>query len=75
MTSTDASQPDAGTDPETMSLEDLARELAAYQPGNRAEVVSNEEWLARRVRLWRRLDELAGVRKPGAAAPAQRGGQ
>jgi hypothetical protein len=52
-----------------MDLPAVQAELAGYRPGNAAEVVSVEEWLARRARLWRRLDELTGVRKPAAAAP------
>jgi hypothetical protein len=72
MTSNDA-PPD--TDIETMTLEEISRELAAYRPGNAAEVIAIEEWLARRMQLWRRLDELAGVRKPAAATPPQRGTQ
>jgi hypothetical protein len=58
-----------------MTLEAVQAELAAYQPGTRAEVIAVEAYMARRARLWRRLDELCGVRKPAAAAPAQRGAQ
>jgi len=61
--------PDAGTDPETMSIEAVQAELGAYRPGNAAEVVSVEEWLARRRALWRRLDELSGIRRSAATTP------
>jgi hypothetical protein len=64
--SIEPAQPDAGmTDPETMSLEAAQAELGAYRPGNAAEVVSVEEWMARRMQLWRRLDTLI---RPGAGA-------
>jgi len=59
MMSTEPAQPDAGTNPETMTIEEISRELAAYRPGNAAEVIAIEEWLARRMQLWRRLDQLA----------------
>jgi hypothetical protein len=68
MISNDA-PPDAGTDPETMSLEDVARELAAYRPGNQAEVIAIEAYMARRARLWAQLDALLEVRKPALARP------
>jgi hypothetical protein len=63
--------PDTGADPETMTLEEVSRELAVYQPGTQASVVSTAEWLARRRQLWRRLDTL--LARPGAATPQQRG--
>jgi len=56
VTSIDTSKPDAGTDPETMSIEEIRCELAAYRPSTRPEVVVIEEWMARRMQLWRRLD-------------------
>ncbi len=43
-------------------------ELAGYRPGTAAEVVSIEEWMARRMQLWRRLDELSGGRPPHTTA-------
>jgi hypothetical protein len=52
-----------------MNLAEVQAELAGYKPGNQAEVVTIEDWLARRQALWRRLDELNGVRKPAAAGP------
>jgi len=75
--STDTTMPDASPDIDVdqMDLPAVQAELAGYRPGNAAEVVSVEEWLARRARLWRRLDELTGVRKPAAATPQQRGAQ
>jgi hypothetical protein len=60
MTSTDAGM----TDIEAMTLEAVQAELGAYRPSTQASVVSTAEWLAHRMRLWRRLDELSGVRKP-----------
>jgi hypothetical protein len=50
----------AGTDPEAMTLEAVQAELGAYRPGNAAEVVSVEEWMARRMQLWRRQRQLKG---------------
>ncbi len=61
------------TDIETMTMQEVQRELAGYKPGNRAEVIAIEAYIARRMQLWRRLDELNGVRKPAAATPSQRG--
>jgi hypothetical protein len=52
-----------------MTLAEVSRELAAYRPGNASELVTDEEWLARRMRLWRRLDELNGIRRPAIARP------
>jgi hypothetical protein len=52
-----------------MSLEDVARELAAYRPGNQAEVIAIEAYMARRARLWAQLDALLEVRKPALARP------
>jgi hypothetical protein len=60
---------DAGIDPESMSLEEISRELSAYRPGNQAEVIAVEEWLSRRRALWRRLDQLSGARRPAIARP------
>jgi len=72
-TSTDAAQPDAGTDVGTMSLDAVRAELAGYTPATAFGVVRTEEHMTRRARLWRRLDELNGIRRPAAAAPTHRG--
>jgi hypothetical protein len=70
MTTIDTAKPDAGmTEVEAMSLDEISTELAGYKPSNRAEVIAIEAWLARRRALWRRLDELTGVRKPAIARP------
>jgi GTP cyclohydrolase FolE2 len=58
----------ASTDPESMSLEEISRELAAYKPTTQAAVVTVEDWLTRRRALWTRLDALLGVKKPIARA-------
>jgi hypothetical protein len=34
-----------------------------------AEVIALEQWLVRRRALWRRLDQLLGIRKPAIARP------
>jgi hypothetical protein len=76
MTSTtETAMPDAGTDPETMTIEEISRGLAGYKPGTQAEVVEIRAYMAQRARLWRRLDALKGIRRLAAAAPAQRGAQ
>jgi len=71
MTSTERAMPDAVMTPvEAMSLPEISRELAAYRPGTAAEVIAIEEWMARRMQLWRRLDQLA---RPGGGITPQRG--
>jgi hypothetical protein len=68
--------PDAGTtDIEAMTLQEIEAELRSYEPATAAAVAHGDEHRERRARLWRRLDELSGVRRPAAAAPPQRGGQ
>jgi len=63
--SNDAARPDAGAAPETMTLEAVQRELGQYRPGTAAEVMAIEAYMARRARLWRRLDTLT---RPGVVA-------
>jgi hypothetical protein len=62
-------QQDATTDPEVMSLEAVRAELTAYQPATSSSVVTIEAYMARRARLWARLDHLLGIRKPAIARP------
>jgi hypothetical protein len=64
---TTTTMPAAGTDPESMSLEAVLAELQRYKPGTAFAVVRTEEYMARRVKLWARLDQLSGVRKPAIA--------
>jgi hypothetical protein len=61
--------PDAGTDPETMSLEAVQAELAGYQPATEFGVVDLEAHRERRRALWRRLDALA---RPGGGGQPER---
>jgi hypothetical protein len=63
MISTEPAMPDTMPAVEAMSLEAVQTELAGYRPGNQAEVIAIEEWIARRMQLWRRLDALLGARK------------
>jgi hypothetical protein len=49
-------KPDAVTDVDEMTIETVQAELAGYRPSTAAGVVAIEEWLARRMRSWRRLD-------------------
>jgi hypothetical protein len=44
-------------------------ELQRYKPGQRSEVVELEAYIARRVKLWARLDALLGIKKPAIARP------
>jgi hypothetical protein len=69
MTSTDTTMPDASTDIETMTLQELEAELRSYEPATAAAVAHGEEHRERRARLWRRLDELSGARRPAIARP------
>jgi hypothetical protein len=59
--------PDSGADVADMSLEAVQAELGSYRPATSFAVVSTAAWAARRARLWRRLDELTGVRKQAIA--------
>ena len=54
MTSTEITEPDVDTDPETMSLEAVQAELR--EPSSAS--VESEEHRARRQALWQRLDAL-----------------
>jgi hypothetical protein len=65
--------PDAGTDIEMMTLPEVQTELQRYKPGHRSEVIAIEAYMARRAKLWRRLDELPA--RSAAATPPQRGAQ
>jgi len=67
--STEPAQPDTGADIAEMTLAELEAELRSYEPGT----AKGEAHRDRRARLWARLDELSGVRKPAAATPTQRG--
>ncbi len=58
-----------------MTIEQIRAELAGYQPATSSAVVELDAHRERRVRLWRRLDELSGIRRPAAGAPQQRGAQ
>ena len=55
-------------DVETMGIEAVQAELRSYDPGTAAGA-QTQEHLERRQRLWRRLDELNGVRRSAATAP------
>ena len=57
------------TDVATMTMEAVRAEIAGYTPATEFGVVRTEEHMARRQALWRRLDELSGVRKPAIARP------
>ena len=70
MTTIVSTMPDAGTDVEAISLQELQAELQCYKPGTSSELVSTNAWLVGRMQLWRRLDELNGVRRPAIARPA-----
>jgi hypothetical protein len=61
--STKPAMPDAGADLEAMDLAAVQAELAAYKPSTREAMVTVEAYMARRVRLWQRLDALT---MPGA---------
>jgi hypothetical protein len=62
--------PDAGmTDVGAMTLQELETELRSYEPATAAAVAHGEEHRERRARLWRRLDELSGARRPAIARP------
>ena len=67
--STEPAQPDAGTDVDQMSIEEIQFELRGYEPATAAAVAHGDEHRERRVRLCARLDALNGVRKPAAATP------
>jgi hypothetical protein len=54
-------------DIEAMSLEAVQRELRSYEPSSSAAVERSAEHIARRARLWARLDQLLGIRKPAIA--------
>lgn len=76
MTTSAETMPAAPADPNAMDLEAVQAELAGYQPATSSAVVGLEAYMARRVRLWARLDELSGIRKPAAAATGvQQGAQ
>jgi hypothetical protein len=64
---TTSAMPVAGTAIEQMDLAAVQAELGSYQPAVGSQVVSLEAWLSRRMRLWRRLDRLLGMKKPAAA--------
>jgi hypothetical protein len=68
MSMSDTTMP-AGADPETMDLAAVQAELQRYQPATSSSVIAVAEYMARRARLWRWLDELLGVRKPAIARP------
>jgi hypothetical protein len=57
------------TDVGAMTLQELEAELRSYEPATAAAVAHGDEHRARRARLWARLDELSGVRKPAIARP------
>jgi hypothetical protein len=70
MTNIAPAMPDAGTTGiEAMTLQELETELRSYEPATASAVAHGDEHRERRARLWRRLDELAGVRKPAIARP------
>jgi hypothetical protein len=64
MTSTATARPDARPDVrpdvDQMDLAQVKAELAGYRPST----VAVPAYLARRVRLWARLDALMGVKRP-----------
>jgi hypothetical protein len=55
-------------DVETMGMEAVQAELRSYDPGAAAGV-QTQRHLERRQRLWQRLDQLSGVRRPAIARP------
>jgi hypothetical protein len=69
--STESAQPDATANPEAMTLPEIQAELR--EPNSAS--VESAEHRERRAQLWRRLDELSGIRRPAAATPTQRGAQ
>jgi hypothetical protein len=55
-------------DVETIGMEAVQAELRSYDPGTAAGV-QTQGHPERRQRLWQRLDQLSGVRRPAATAP------
>jgi hypothetical protein len=69
MTSNDMIRSDVRLPTDEMDLEAVQRELAAYDPAAASTVEKGEEYMARRVQLWRRFDVLT---RSGASGPTTR---
>jgi hypothetical protein len=69
MTSDDMIGTDLPLSPDGMDLEAVQRELAAYDPVAASATEKGEEYMARRVQLWRRFDVLT---RSGAGGPTTR---
>jgi hypothetical protein len=67
MTSNDMIRSDVRLPTDEMDLEAVQRELAAYDPAAASAVEKSEEYMARRVQLWRRFDVLTRSRGFGTA--------
>jgi hypothetical protein len=69
MTSNDMVRTDLPLSPGEMDLDAVQRELAAYDPAAPSAVEKSEEYMARRVQLWCRLDVLT---RSGVGGPTTR---
>jgi hypothetical protein len=69
MTSNDMIHTGLPWSPDEMDLEAVQRELAAYDPAAASALEKSEEYMARRVQLWRRFDVLT---RSGAGSPTIR---
>jgi hypothetical protein len=49
--------------PLAMTLDEIQKELRSYRPGVTYNTVTLHEFLERRSRLWKRLDELVRLRE------------
>jgi hypothetical protein len=58
MSNTDMIRTDLPLSPDEMDLEAVERELAAYDPAAASALEKSDEYMARRVQLWRRFDVL-----------------
>jgi hypothetical protein len=52
-----------------MTLAEVQAELISYKPSGAWAVVHSEEHRKRRQRLWKRLDQLLGIRRPEISKP------
>jgi hypothetical protein len=49
--------------PLAMTLDEIRHELTSYRPGTAYDTVTLHEFLERRRRLWKRLDELVKLQQ------------
>jgi hypothetical protein len=49
--------------PLAMTLDEIQKELRSYRPGTTYDTITLHEFLERRSRLWKRLDELVKLRQ------------